>query len=152
LGELVFRYEGTLERFTGDGLMVFFNDPVPCADGPARAVRMAVEMRARIGDIARGWRKQGHVLGFGVGIAQGYATLGRVGFEGRSDYAAIGTVTNLAARLCEAASDGQILVTERVLAAVEQFVGVGEMNELTPKGFSRPVIAHNVLAIDDSAR
>ena len=90
--------------------------PVPCADGPARAVRMAVEMRARIADIARGWRKQGHVLGFGVGIAQGYATLGRVGFEGRYDYAAIGTVTNLAARLCEAASDGQILVTERVLA------------------------------------
>ena len=152
LGELVFHYEGTLERFTGDGLMVFFNDPVPCADGPARAVRMAVEMRTRIGDIARGWRKQGHVLGFGVGIAQGYATLGRVGFEGRSDYAAIGTVTNLAARLCEAASDGEILVTERVLAAVEQFVGVGEMNELTPKGFSRPVIAHNVLAIDDSVR
>jgi class 3 adenylate cyclase/putative methionine-R-sulfoxide reductase with GAF domain len=151
LGELVFHYEGTLERFTGDGLMVFFNDPVACADGPARAVRMAVEMRARIGDIARGWRRQGHVLGFGVGIAQGYATLGRVGFEGRYDYAAIGTVTNLAARLCEAASDGQILVTERVLAEVERFVGVEEMEEMTPKGFSRPVIPHNVLSIDESA-
>jgi class 3 adenylate cyclase/putative methionine-R-sulfoxide reductase with GAF domain len=151
LGELVFHYEGTLERFTGDGLMVFFNDPVACADGPARAVRMAVEMRSRIGDIARGWRRQGHVLGFGVGIAQGYATLGRVGFEGRYDYAAIGTVTNLAARLCEAASDGQILVTERVLAEVERFVGVEEMEEMTPKGFSRPVIPHNVLSIDESA-
>jgi class 3 adenylate cyclase/putative methionine-R-sulfoxide reductase with GAF domain len=151
LGELVFHYEGTLERFTGDGLMVFFNDPVACADGPARAVRMAVEMRARIGDIARGWRRQGHVLGFGVGIAQGYATLGRVGFEGRYDYAAIGTVTNLAARLCEAASDGQILVTERVLAEVERFVGVEEMEEMTPKGFSRPVIPHNVLSIDENA-
>jgi class 3 adenylate cyclase/putative methionine-R-sulfoxide reductase with GAF domain len=151
LGELVFHYEGTLERFTGDGLMVFFNDPVACADGPARAVRMAVEMRSRIGDIARGWRRQGHVLGFGVGIAQGYATLGRVGFEGRYDYAAIGTVTNLAARLCEAASDGQILVTERVLAGVERFVGVEEMEEMTPKGFSRPVIPHNVLSIDESA-
>jgi class 3 adenylate cyclase/putative methionine-R-sulfoxide reductase with GAF domain len=151
LGELVFHYEGTLERFTGDGLMVFFNDPVACADGPARAVRMAVEMRARIGDIARGWRRQGHVLGFGVGIAQGYATLGRVGFEGRYDYAAIGTVTNLAARLCEAASDGQILVTERVLAGVERFVGVEEMEEMTPKGFSRPVIPHNVLSIDENA-
>jgi class 3 adenylate cyclase/putative methionine-R-sulfoxide reductase with GAF domain len=151
LGELVFQYEGTLERFTGDGLMVFFNDPVACADGPARAVRMAVEMRARIVDIARGWRRQGHVLGFGVGIAQGYATLGRVGFEGRYDYAAIGTVTNLAAHLCEAASDGQILVTERVLAQVERFVGVEEIEEMTPKGFSRPVILHNVLSIDDSA-
>jgi len=151
LGELVFQYEGTLERFTGDGLMVFFNDPVACADGPARAVRMAVEMRARIVDIARGWRRQGHVLGFGVGIAQGYATLGRVGFEGRYDYAAIGTVTNLAARLCEAASDGQILVTERVLAEVERFVGVEEIEEMTPKGFSRPVIPHNVLSIDDRA-
>ena len=152
LGELVFRYEGTLERFTGDGLMVFFNDPVACADGPARAVRMAVEMRARIGDIARGWRRQGHVLGFGVGIAQGYATLGRVGFEGRYDYAAIGTVTNLAARLCEAASDGQILVSERVFAGVEGFVGVEALAEMTPKGFSRPVIPHNVLSIDDGAR
>ena len=148
LGELVFQYEGTLERFTGDGLMVFFNDPVACADGPARAVRMAVEMRDRIADIALGWRRHGHVLGFGVGIAQGYATLGRVGFEGRYDYAAIGTVTNLAARLCDAASDGQILVTERVLAQVDGFVGVEEIEEITLKGFSRPVTLHNVLSID----
>ena len=150
LGELVFQYEGTLERFTGDGLMVFFNDPVACADGPARAVRMAVEMRERIADIALGWRRHGHVLGFGVGIAQGYATLGRVGFEGRYDYAAIGTVTNLAARLCDAASDGQILVTERVLAHVDRFVGVEEIEEVTLKGFSRPVTLHNVLSIDSA--
>ena len=149
LGEIIFRFEGTLERFTGDGLMVFFNDPVPCPDAPARAVRMAVEMRLRFGEIALGWRKKGHVLGFGVGIAQGYATLGRVGFEGRYDYAAIGTVTNLAARLCEAASDGQILVSARVLAEVEELVGAEEMEAFTPKGFSRPVIAHNVLALDD---
>jgi class 3 adenylate cyclase len=151
LGELVFRFEGTLERFTGDGLMVFFNDPVPCPDAPARAVRMAVEMRRCVGDIALGWRRKGHVLGFGVGIAQGYATLGRVGFEGRYDYAAIGTVTNLAARLCDAAGDGQILVSERVLAAVEEFVAAEEMQALTPKGFLRPVIAHNVLGLDGAA-
>jgi class 3 adenylate cyclase len=150
LGELVYQYEGTLERFTGDGLMVFFNDPVACADGPARAVRMAVEMRASIADIALGWRRHGHVLGFGVGIAQGYATLGRVGFEGRYDYAAIGSVTNLAARLCEAARDGQILVTERVLAAVDGVIRVEEMDEVTPKGFSRPVTMHNVLSIEDA--
>jgi class 3 adenylate cyclase len=148
LGEIVFRFEGTLERFTGDGLMVFFNDPVPCSDAPARAVRMAVEMRLCVGEIALGWRKKGHVLGFGVGIAQGYATLGRVGFEGRYDYAAIGTVTNLAARLCEAAGDGQILVSERVLAAVEELVGAEEMGAITPKGFSRPVIAYNVLRLE----
>ena len=98
LGELVHRYEGTLERFTGDGLMVFFNDPLPCPDAPERAVRMAVAMRDRVAALAEGWRRMGHDLGFGVGIAQGYATLGRIGFEGRFDYAAIGTVTNLAAR------------------------------------------------------
>ena len=104
LGELVFAYEGTLEHFAGDGLMVFFNDPPPCPDAPERAVRMALEMRDRVDELATRWRRQGHDLGFGVGIAQGYATLGRVGFEGRWDYAAIGTVTNVAARLCAAAA------------------------------------------------
>ena len=102
----------------------------------------------RIGDIARGWRKQGHVLGFGVGIAQGYATLGRVHLEGRSDYAAIGTVTNLAARLCEAASNEEILVTERVLAAVEQFVGVGEIERTDAEGLLASSDRANILAID----
>ena len=100
LGELIFRFEGTLERFTGDGLMVFFNDPIPCPDPAAQAVCMAVAMRQRVGELAERWRRRGHRLDFGVGIAQGYATLGKIGFEGRFDYAAIGTVTNLAARLC----------------------------------------------------
>ncbi len=150
LGDLIFRFEGTLERFAGDGLMVFFNDPIACPDAPERAVRMAVAMRDRVGDVAQGWRKRGHALGFGVGIAQGYATLGRVGFEGRYDYAAIGTVTNLAARLCEAARDGQILVSERVHAAVEEVVAAEELAALTPKGFSRAVIPRNVLGLADT--
>src|SRR5690242_6907675 len=118
LGELVFAYEGTLEHFAGDGLMVFFNDPVPCENAPDRAVSMAMAMRAAVAALAGTWRWRGYHLGFGVGIAQGYATLGRVGFEGRYDYAAIGTVTNLAARLCGEAGDGQILVTPRVLSAL----------------------------------
>ena len=100
LGELIYRFEGTLERFTGDGLMVFFNDPIPVDDAAERAVAMAVAMRDRVADLAAGWHRRGHDLGFGIGIAQGFATLGRIGFEGRFDYAAIGSVTNLAARLC----------------------------------------------------
>src|SRR5581483_3912379 len=111
MGELIFEYEGTLERFAGDGLMVFFNDPFPCDDPAGRAVRMAVAMRERVDELARDWHRRGHQLDFGVGIAQGYATLGRVGFEGRFDYAAIGTVTNLASRLCGEAQPDQILVS-----------------------------------------
>lgn len=148
LGELVFRYEGTLEHFAGDGLLVFFNDPVPCADAADRAVRMAVDMRERVADLAEGWRRKGHDLGFGVGIAQGYATLGRVGFPGRYDYAAIGTVTNLAARLCAMAAAGQILVSQRVRHGI---VGPAECRDVGPlelKGFSRPVEAHEVIALD----
>ena len=103
LGELIFEYQGTLERFTGDGLMVFFNDPLPCDDAPERAVAMAIAMRDRVRVLAHGWHRRGHDLGFGIGIAQGFATLGRIGYEGRFDYAAIGSVTNLAARLCESA-------------------------------------------------
>jgi class 3 adenylate cyclase len=151
LGELAFEYEGTLERFTGDGLMVFFNDPVPCTDAPVRAVRMALGMRNRVRDSAESWRRLGHRLGFGVGIAQGYATLGRIGFEGRWDYAAIGTVTNLAARLCDAAEDGQILVSPRVHAALDGVVAVDTVRELTLKGFSRPVTAHNVVGASGAA-
>ena len=111
LGDLVTRFEGTLERFTGDGLMVFFNDPLPCEDAPLRAVRMAVAMRNRIQGLAQGWARHGYDLALGVGVAQGYATLGRVGFEGRSDYTAIGNCTNLAARLCAEARPWQILLS-----------------------------------------
>ena len=148
LGDLVFRFEGTLEHFAGDGLLVFFNDPVACLDAPERAVRMAVAMRARVAELSEGWRRLGHDLGFGVGIAQGFATLGRVGFEGRYDYAAIGTVTNLSARLCGEAAAGQILVTQRVLtgagdAAVSRAVGALEL-----RGFSRAVEAHEILGLD----
>jgi adenylate cyclase len=148
LGDLVHRFEGTLERFTGDGLMVFFNDPVPCDDAPLRAVRMAVAMRSRIGQLAEGWRRQGYDLDFAVGIAQGHATLGRIGFEGRSDYAAIGSVTNLAARLCAEAAPGQILVSQRVHALVEAIVSADSIGELTLRGFARPVWAYNVRGLD----
>jgi class 3 adenylate cyclase len=148
LGDLISRFEGTLERFAGDGLMVFFNDPLPCEDGPSRAIRMTVAMRARIKDLAEGWARRGHELSFAAGIAQGYATLGRIGFEGRFDYAAIGSVTNLAARLCGEAAPWQILVTQRVYAEAED-VAVGEpVGDLSLKGFSRPVRAFNIRGLD----
>jgi adenylate cyclase len=147
MGELIFRHEGTLERFAGDGLMVFFNDPVPCADPTTRAVQMAVGMRERVGELGVKWRKYGFQLEFGVGIALGYATLGKIGFEGRFDYGAIGTVTNLAARLCDAARGGQILVSQRVYAAVEGRVEAEPMGELGLKGFLKPTSAFNVVRL-----
>ena len=150
LGELIFEFEGTLERFTGDGLMVFFNDPVPCEDPAVRAVRMAVAMQARVDGLAREWHRRGHDLQFGVGIAQGFATLGRIGFEGRFDYAAIGTVTNLAARLCDKAAPGQILVSQRVFAATEELVKAEPVEDLSLKGFSRPVRVFNVVGLVDA--
>jgi adenylate cyclase len=141
LGELIFRYEGTLERFTGDGLMVFFNDPIPLDKPAQRAVEMALAMRDRVRTLVEGWSRLGHDLGFGVGIAQGFATLGRIGYEGRFDYAAIGTVTNLAARLCGEAAAGQVLISQRVFSAVED-VAVGEpVGALELRGFSRPIRA-----------
>jgi adenylate cyclase len=148
LGDLVTRFEGTLERFTGDGMMVFFNDPLPCEDAPLRAVRMAVAMRNRIQGLAQGWARHGYDLALGVGVAQGYATLGRVGFEGRSDYTAIGNCTNLAARLCAEARPWQILLSPRVHAAVEEFVTSEPVGELTLRGFSRPVATFNVVGLD----
>jgi class 3 adenylate cyclase len=139
LGELIFKYEGTLERFTGDGLMVFFNDPIPLHEPARRAVEMALAMRDRVRTLAESWSRIGHDLGFGVGIAQGFATLGRIGYEGRFDYAAIGSVTNLAARLCAEAGAGQVLVSQRVYSAVED-VAVGEpVGPLELRGFSRAI-------------
>jgi adenylate cyclase len=144
MGRVILEHEGTLERFTGDGMMIFFNDPVPVPDGPERAVRMAVVMRERVDELIVKWRKRGYELDFGIGIAQGYATIGAIGFEGRMDYGAIGTVTNMAARLCGEARPGQILVPQRMLGGVEALVEVEELGGLTLKGFSRPVVAFNV--------
>jgi class 3 adenylate cyclase/CheY-like chemotaxis protein len=147
LGKLIHSHEATLERFTGDGLIVWFNDPLPCADPSLRAVRMAVEMRDGVAGLLQKWRKLGHELGFGVGIAQGYATLGRIGFEGRFDYAAIGSVVNLAARLCAEAADGQILVDRKVNLAVEAKAATEPAGELTLKGLHRPVATFNVTSV-----
>jgi len=147
MGELILAHEGTLERFTGDGMMIFFNDPVPVPDPQERAVRMALAMRARVDELARGWRKRGWELDFGVGIAQGYATIGAIGFEGRWDYGAIGTVTNLAARLCGEAQPGQILIPRRLHGTLEDLVDAVPVGELSLKGFSRPVSAFNVTGL-----
>jgi class 3 adenylate cyclase len=151
LGKLIFAFEGTLERYMGDGLMVLFNDPLPCPDAAARAVRMAVAMRACVADLAARWQQQGHHLGFGVGIAEGEATLGRIGFEGRFDYSAIGTVCNLAARLCAEAADGEILVDTTVAGAVAGLAALAPMRKLTLKGFAEPVPAVNVLGLAGEA-
>lgn len=151
MGALILAHEGTLERFTGDGIMVFFNDPVPVPDPTARAVRMVVEMREQLTELADKWRRQGFELGFGAGIAQGYATIGAIGFEGRWDYGAIGTVTNLAARLCGDAMPGQILVSRRVLTTVEKLVEAEPVGELTLKGFFKPVTAFNIVRLRNTA-
>ena len=150
LGDLIARFEGTLERFTGDGLVVFFNDPLPCDDAPLRSVRMALAMRQRVQELADGWQRRGYELAFGVGIAQGYATLGRIGFSGRFDYASIGSVTNLAARLCAEAAPWQILVTQRVNAAAEDLVVSRLVGDLSLQGFARPVRAFEVSGLDSA--
>jgi len=150
VGDLVHRFEGTLERFTGDGVVVFFNDPIPCEDAPQQAMRMAVAIRSRVGQLAEGWRRKGYDIELGIGIAQGHATLGRIGFEGRSDYAAIGSVTNLAARLCAEATAGQILISQRVHSATEDMVTADAVGELTLRGFSRPMPAFNVIGLDEA--
>jgi class 3 adenylate cyclase len=144
LGPLVSQYEGTLDQFSGDGIMVFFNDPVPIPDPAERAVKMAVAMREAAGTLIAAWRRRGRLLGFGAGIAQGYATLGQIGFAERSGYTAIGTVCNLAARLCAEAKDGQILIGQRVAVAVEERTPLEEVGELTLKGLTQPVVAYNV--------
>ncbi len=147
MGKLILAHEGTLERFTGDGMMIFFNDPVPVPNPAEQAIRMAVAMRDGVAELTRTWRKRGYDLDFGVGIAQGYATIGAIGFEGRWDYGAIGTVTNLAARLCGEAKPGQILISRRLLGTVETLIEVEPVGELSLKGFARPVTAHNVLGL-----
>jgi class 3 adenylate cyclase len=151
MGQLILEHEGTLERFTGDGMMIFFNDPVPVPRPAERALRMAIAMRDRVIQLSTAWRKRGHDLGLGVGIAQGYATIGAIGFEGRWDYGAIGTVTNLAARLCGEARAGQILVSSRVAGAVEDLIDLQEVGPLTLKGLLKPVPTFDVVGLKASA-
>ncbi|MBI3031294.1 MAG: response regulator [Candidatus Rokubacteria bacterium] len=151
MGKLILEHEGTLERFTGDGMMIFFNDPVPVPNPAERAIRMAVAMRERVGELIAKWRKLGYELNFGVGIAQGYATIGAIGFEGRWDYGAIGTVTNLAARLCGEAQGGQVLVSSKVAAVLEGVIDAEEVGPLILKGFLKPVPAFNVLRLKPRA-
>jgi class 3 adenylate cyclase len=150
IGKIIFEYGGTLERFAGDGVMAIFNDPVPVENPALQAVRMALDMRLAMATMIGRWRRLGHDLGFGIGIADGYATLGTIGFEGRFDYAAIGTVSNVASRLCDEAQPGQILISPRVLLAVENAVTVESVGDFVLKGIRRPLTAHNVLAIKQS--
>ncbi len=145
IGEIIIKYSGTLERYAGDGVMVVFNDPVPVEKPALQAVLMALEMRDVIGALTEKWRRLGHDIGFGIGIAHGFATLGTIGFEGRFDYAAIGTVSNVASRLCDEAKPGQILISPRVFMAVEDAVTTEPVGEFTLKGIRRPMVAHNVL-------
>ena len=151
LGALIHKFEGTLERFVGDGVLVLFNDPIPCPDPSERAVRMAVEMQAAVAELIGKWRAAGYDLGFGIGITHGYATMGRIGFEGRFDYSAIGSVVNLAARLCGEARDGQILIDEAVHKAVAALVECDDVAEITLKGIRRPVRTFNVLGLKTAA-
>jgi len=150
IGQIIFKYGGTLERFAGDGVMVIFNDPVPLENPALQAVLMALDMRAAIEGLVEKWRLLGHDIGFGIGIAHGFATLGTIGFEGRRDYAAIGIVSNVASRLCDEAKPGQILITPRVRQAVEQAVMIELVGEFTFKGIRRPVPAYNVLVSSPS--
>ena len=147
MGSIILSHEGTLERFTGDGMMVFFNDPVPVPDPTVRAVRMSLEMRNQLADLTSRWAESGFDLGFGAGIAQGYATIGAIGFEGRWDYGAIGTVTNLAARLCAEAEPGQILISRRVQTSVADQIDMETVGEVKLKGFVKPVTAFNITGL-----
>ena len=149
MGEIIFEYGGTLEHFEGDGIMVFFNDPIPVADPTSRAVRMAIAMRDRAAELAVAWRRHGYDLGLGVGVARGYATLGRIGFEGRFDYGAVGSVVNMASRLGNAASAGQILISVRVFSEVEDLVDAEPAGELELKGFHGPQHVYNVIGIKE---
>jgi class 3 adenylate cyclase/PAS domain-containing protein len=147
LGRAIMAYDGTIEHFAGDGVMILFNDPVPVEDHELQAIRMALRMRDSVAILASGWKKRGFALGFGVGIAGGYATIGTIGFEGRLDYGAIGSVTNLAARLCGEAKDGQVIIAPRVFAKLEKQIDTEPVGELMLKGFQRPVAAYNVMRV-----
>jgi class 3 adenylate cyclase/putative methionine-R-sulfoxide reductase with GAF domain len=146
IGEIIIKYNGTLERYAGDGVMVVFNDPVPVENPALQAVGMALELRNALGALTQTWSRLGHEIGFGIGIAHGFATLGTIGYEGRFDYAAIGTVSNVASRLCDEAKPGQILISPRVLTKVENAVKVEPVGEFELKGIRRPLAAYNVLA------
>ena len=147
IGKLLAAHDGTLEHFAGDGVMVFFNDPVPVDDHELQAIRMALALQERFAELVTLWRKRGTELGLGIGIAAGYATLGRIGFEGRYDYGALGPVTNLASRLSTHAKPGQILISQRLLSAVDEAVDAQPVGELELKGFGRPVAAYEVRAL-----
>lgn len=151
MGRFIMSYQGTLAGFSGDGIMIFFNDPLPLDNPAAQAVRMCIEMRARFAELTQAWSKRGHQLGLGIGIAQGFATLGVIGFEGRQDYGAIGTVCNLASRLCSEARDGQILVSQKVMGHIENLVQAQAAGELHLKGLHKPVPAFNVTGLATGA-
>jgi class 3 adenylate cyclase len=152
IGQIIIKYGATLEHFAGDGVMLIFNDPLPIDKPELQAVRMALEMRDAIGTLTEKWRRLGHEIGFGIGISNGFATLGTIGFEGRFDYAAVGTVSNIASRLCDEAKPGQILISPRVLMAVEDTMKVEPVGELTLKGIRRPMTAYNVVAASAPTR
>ncbi len=147
MGKLIFDFDGTLERFAGDGIMIFFNDPIPCDDHTEKAVRMALAMQTKVEEIRSEWLKKGYELDLGIGMAAGYATLGNIGFEGRMDYGAIGNVTNLAARLCSEAKARQILTNQRTLSKIENLVEYEPLEELQLKGVARPVAAFNIVKL-----
>ena len=149
LATLISRFEATLDHMAGDGLLVYFNDPVPCSDPPSRAVQMALAIRTEVGPLARAWQSRGHELDFGIGVALGHATLGTIGSDGLFHYASIGTVTNLAARLSDAALGNQILISARVKAALDDRLTCEPVGPLSLKGFAKPVPAFNVLALQD---
>jgi class 3 adenylate cyclase len=152
MGKLILDHDGTLERFTGDGMMIFFNDPLPVPNPGERAVRMAVAMRQQVSELTAKWRRLGYDLALGIGIAKGFATIGAIGFEGRWDYGAIGTVTNLAARLCGEAKGGEILVSARLVGEVEGLAQIEDMDPLLLKGFARPVPAFKIVATREATR
>jgi class 3 adenylate cyclase len=152
VGPLIRKHEGTLDRFLGDGMMVFFNDPLPCEDAPQRAARLAIEMRDAVAVLRQQWARRGHRLGFGIGMAQGYATMGRIGYEDRFDYTAIGAVINLASRLCNEAADGQVLISGRLAGEIEALAEIEDLGERQLKGMARPAAVANLLALKAAAQ